>query len=228
MSDEKMATMKQAFAFLNGARKPSIARRLGEFGYGQAEWDEGWEKMRRVRATEYAEIDPTDIPVDVLNRLDAWENVWFPIARVVLERHDAALAAEIFDGLSQTSGIALLPSLTTLHERLSALYDAKDKAKKEASALLKRRGLTQEKLDELAELLKEANTFASKEALDEARRDEEAREAAREAHEAAYQDLRAYLREWSLIARTAITNGNWLRQLGLNPSGRPRRDVQEP
>ena len=224
MTTERDDLLKSALQFLKGARVPTIALRLSAFGFNDLSWKEGWTLMQEVVDSEFVPSPPPIQDTNLLTLLDDWENLWFPIIQVVLTRHNAALAAQIFDGLSQTDGMALIPSLTTLHTRLDALLKNKDKESKDAAALLAQRGINAAQLKTLADLLERATTFTSPTTLQDTAAAEEANEEARQRHEAALNALRAYLREWTLIARAAVKNGNHLRQLGLGSRGRPLRE----
>jgi hypothetical protein len=224
MATEKDELLKSTLQFLKGARVPTIALRLSAFGFNDLSWQEGWTLMQEVAGSEFVPASTTIQDTNLLTQLDDWENLWFPIIQVVLTRHNAALAAQLFDGLSQTDGMALIPSLTTLHTRLAALLKNKDKESKDAASLLAQRGINAAQLETLADLLERATTFTDPTTLKDTAAAEEALDKARQRHEAALGALRAYLREWTLIARAAVKNGNHLRQLGLVSRGRPPRE----
>jgi hypothetical protein len=222
MAIEKDELLKSTMQFLKGARVPTIALRLNAFGFNDTSWKEGWTLMQDVVDSEFT--PPTPIQdINLLNQLDDWENLWFPIIQIVLTRHNAPLAAQIFEGLTQTEGMELIPSLTTLHARLDALLKKQDKESEAAAALLIQRGVNAAQLDTLADMLKRATTFTDAATIQSAANAEETLKKVRARHEAALGALRAYLREWTLIARAAVKNGNYLRQLGLGTIGRPRR-----
>jgi hypothetical protein len=215
--------LKDTLRFLKGSRVPTIALRLSGFGFKDTDWAEGWALMQNVVDSEFTTPGTVNSDTDMLNKLDDWENLWFPIIQAVLTRHNALIAEQLFEGLSQTEGMALIPSLTKLHKRLEDLVSSNDQASLDAVALLDQRGVDATQREALGALLKRAKTFTSPTAINEAAALEQARADGRLLHEQALTALRAYLSEWSLIARAAVKNGNHLRQLGIATPGRPRR-----
>ena len=82
----------------------------------------------------------------MIEELDAFENKWFPIARVSLERHHPEMAAELFLNLSQTEGVEVAVSVRTFLERLAQMQQGVapfDAGGSEAWKLLQQRGLTE-------------------------------------------------------------------------------------
>jgi hypothetical protein len=189
--------------FMLGLRNPNIAERLARHGFKQADLDEGWE------LTKKAVGDRVDIPgyekpePGLLEKLDAWENLWFPIVRATLERQYPEVAEQVFLNLSQTSGSAVTLSVGTLIRRIEEL----ESMHQEAFALIQRRGLDAGEIQRVKGMLEKISHIGEQPPID--------MDARRREFEIAEDKLWAWYREWSAVARASISDGRLLRQLGF-------------
>jgi hypothetical protein len=201
--------------FLRGLAQPGVVDALKAYGFTGADRDEGWrllrsstgEWMTRSRPTPTRAADPT-----IIQQLDAWENRWFPIARVTLRRRKPAVADRVFLNLSQTSGIGVILTVGAFIRRVRQLEtDGPDG--QEALAILRSRGLTDDVLARAETLLKSLCDVEQDAAMV---RDPQADAARRKQAE---DGMWSWYREWSTIARKAVDDGNSLRALGLGTAG---------
>jgi hypothetical protein len=206
---------QRLLAFLMGLGNPQIARALQPYGFDQARLDEGWALLRRTTSSHLGA--PSGSPARAqIERLDAWENHWFPIASAVLKRHHPEVHAKVFHKLTQTEGSQVVLSVGTLMERLDALA-----AMGEAAVLetLSQHGLTAVVLGEARGLLGhfmqspiEAPPDGDDPVVDPVAEDA----------------MWSYYLQWSAIARRAISERRLLRQLGFRRSQRGGSDETIP
>ena len=200
-----------------GSDRNSVARELGRHGLRQRDIDEAWGLMQRAVGCEIDDPAQAEEPLalnaaEALQRLDAWENLWFPIARATLERRFPEAAEQLFAQLRQTSGHqGVILTVSIFLDRLEALLGADAGA----AQVLAERGLVQGALAEakalLAILTSVGSAAGAGDPAQRARADE------------AEQALWGWYREWSTVARTAIREPRRLRKRGLKPIGRPRK-----
>ncbi len=202
--------------FLRGIRIPRVAGALSAHGFDQPDLDEGWDLLRLASGARLNV--PTVVPFksDVYDQLDGLENMWFPICQATLERKYPAVHNAVFLNLRQTSGLEVSISMGTFVERIRKLETSKQKADKDARAVLERRGLTEAVLSQAEALLAQlkikpdAPPQKAPSAADIA-----------EAEAAMW----AWYKEWSVIARQAVHDRRLLRSLGfLTASGAPVSD----
>jgi len=195
--------------FLLGLRHRRVVTPLAAHGFSQEELDEGWQNVRAA-VGETLNVGPVTRPEPgLVERLDAWENKWFPIAGATLSRHFSEIHDEVFLNLSQTEGPQVAISVGTFLERIDALADAGGDRTK-ARKLLEKRGLDAATMAEARALLTKIGTVETGPPADI-----EAEKAEREKAEAA---MWGWYLEWSRIARTAIDDGQLLRLLGFGRS----------
>ena len=175
---------------------------LGRFGFSQATLDEGWALLRQTAAVQLDALPSQQMTREQVAQLDRWENRWFPIASAVLQRHHPEVHATVFHNLRQTQGNEVVLSVGTLVTRLEALTG--DAAS--ALATLAQHGLTEEVLREAHGLL---DGVAQPPPAEPGAEDESGLDPAAEAA------MWAYYRQWSAIARSAITDRRLLRKLGF-------------
>lgn len=205
---------KRALVFLVGLRVRAIAMALEAFGLTPAELRHGWSLFADVVRTELA-AGSAPSPA-ILTELDAWENLWFPIARATLEARHPDVHALVFKNLRQSSGIGVAISVRLFLERIDGL--GRPIAERgigaraaEVLALLASRGLTAAKLDEARALIDRLGTIEPEEGAPEPTAAEQ---------EAAEKAMWAWYLEWSEIARAVITNRRQLRELGFLKTAR--------
>ena len=107
---------------LLGLRNARVAAALRAHGFKNEDLTEGWTLLRAVGKTKLdAEPEPPVLDADALQRLDEWENKWFPITSATLTRHAPEVAKWFFKNLSQTEGPAVILSVGTFVERFANL-----------------------------------------------------------------------------------------------------------
>jgi hypothetical protein len=201
---------------LMGLRNARVASALAGHGFTKADLDEGWERLSgltRKRLGVRIQIrDP-----QLIEALDAFENKWFPIVRLSLERHFPQIATLLFLNLSQTEGIEVAVSVRTLLERLSEMkegaapYGAEGP---EAILLLVERGFTPERVAEAELMLELVGEFS----------DEPEPRVSPEEEQAAEDALWTWYLEWGGIARNVVSDRRLLRNLGFLQSRRSSDD----
>jgi hypothetical protein len=198
---------QQVAVFLVALRHPRIARALRRHGFREADRLEGHRLLRELTDGVLDEevSSATSPSAALLRRLDEWENKWFPIAEISLrfrfpEAHDF-----VFRNLRQTEGAELIVGVGTLVSRLDELPERAPRGA-EARALLEDRGLDEHVLGiaraALHELDEEPELPAPPAISD-------AEFARREAA------MWRWYREWSTIARLAVTDRRLLRSMGF-------------
>ncbi len=209
----------QMARLLLGIPNARVFEALAAHGFTKADYEEGWTLLRRVASARIREQEPAPPSVDVVSRVDAWEDRWFAIIQATINRVDPMLSEEVFHGLSQADGPAAVETVRTLLARLDALRSSKD-GRSRASERLERRGLTPAVLDEVRKLLSPVDAAS---AAPGAGRDELTAQDIRAAEEA----MRGYYDEWSTIARSAVSDRRLLRRLGLSTAKRSRDEDEE-
>jgi hypothetical protein len=195
---------QRVLVFLMGLANPANLRALQQYGFDQTALDEGWALLRRSASSRLGVPRVTAAKRDHVERLDAWENHWFPISAAVLQRNHPAAYAVVFHNLSQTEGNEVVLSVGTFLERLSELAASGDTA---VMTTLSKHGLTEEVLGEARGLLDQMMQPPAEEAPPAGA----AHVFDREAEDAMW----SYYLQWSAIARRAITDRRLLRQLGF-------------
>ncbi len=198
---------------LMGLRHRRIASTLAQHGFTQEDLDTGWELLRGV-VGKRLDVSPVKDPDPrALQDLDAWENKWFPIARVSLAHRYPAVHDEVFLNLSQTSGAEVVISVGMFIKRLATLESGDSAAVRvQARQLLTRRGLTPGIIADAESLIGRLSTVEEPALVDLAE--------IRAARDRAEEMMWVWYLEWSTIARTAIRDGRLLRILGFGR--RPR------
>ncbi len=206
--------------WLPGCGTPAWPRRVPAHGFKNDDLTEGWTLLRAVGKTKLdAEPEQPVLDADALQRLDEWENKWFPITSATLARHAPEVAKWFFKNLSQTEGPAVILSVGTYLERFGNLTqpEAKGGPKtggKAAKQKLVERGLTDDVLKEAQALLDKLGGFSGPIPDLPDLEEEEAQLAGAE------DAMWAWYLEWSQIARTSIKQRGLLRKLGFLQGGR--------
>ena len=121
--------------FLLGVRAPRVALALSEFGFKQADMQEGWALIHALGKGRLLVARPAPLGgAETLRALDAWENRWFPIAHAALERRFPAArealarsaghvreAALLLEELARSDASAVGAASRLNAERLAAL-----------------------------------------------------------------------------------------------------------
>jgi hypothetical protein len=214
MSDEDRS--ERVIRFLMGLRDAGVAHALKGRGFTEDDRRQGY---RLLEAQTEGSLDaPAPAPsnrTELLARLDAWENEWYPIAFASLRSRFPAVHEHVFRNLGQTSGLELVIYVDRFVSRLDQLEASGVDGATDALALLAQRGLTaaviadgRARLDALVGPLPAPEPESAPTPEELARRD------------AALWD---YYLEWSAIARVAIKEPRLLRKLGFGTRGRPKR-----
>jgi hypothetical protein len=194
---------QRVLRFLMGLQTERAAQALADYGFNDAELDEGWFLLRAATINRLAVV-PRETDASMLLRLDEWENRWLVVGEAGLRRRFPAVADKVFLNLSRTTGPEVVVSVTTFVERVEALGATdEDKAARE---LLTQRGLTQAVIDEAKAML--ASMRKMKPPVVVTPPDPEALEQAEAA-------LWSWYRDWSAIARIAIQDRRILASLGF-------------
>jgi hypothetical protein len=194
---------QRVLRFLMGLQTQRIAQALADYGFNDAELDEGWQLLRDA-TTDRLGVAPREVDASVLLRLDEWENRWLVVGEAGLRRRFPAVADKVFLNLSRTTGPEVVVSVTTFIERVEALNTTEEE--KAARELLTQRGLTQPVIEEAKAML--ASMRKMKPPVVVTPPDPEALARA----EATLWDW--YL-DWSAVARVAIQDKRLLASLGF-------------
>lgn len=205
---------------LLGLRNARVAAALRAHGFTNDDLAEGWTLLRAVGKTKLdAEPEQPVLDADALQRLDEWENKWFPITSATLSRRAPEVAKWFFKNLSQTEGPAVILSVGTFLERFGKLDKPESKGGpkaggKAAKEKLLERGLTADVLQEAQALLDKLGGFSGPiPDLPDLEEEEAQLTGAEDA-------MWAWYLEWSQIARTSIKQRGLLRRLGFLQGGR--------
>lgn len=214
--------------FLLMVRDPSLFAAALAHGYTPAEHEEGWGLFRRASGEGQAMrvapqgAAPRSLFLDQeLQALDAFENLWFPRVRAVIERvvpseHRATFLATFFRDLTQQPlGPGVILSVRGLVERLAALPTSGLPGAAAVRDTLRTRGLTDDVLAAMRARVAALETIpalpATPAAPVAADSDAAPDHAARRA---AYEALSAWFNDWGTTLRS-VYNKRELVQLGL-------------
>ena len=206
---------KRVLVFLVGLRLHAIAIAMEAFGLSPPELQHGWSLFGDVVRTKLAS-GRAPSPA-IVTELDAWENVWFPVASASLKNRYPEVHAVVFKNLAQSSGLTVVMVVRTMIERLDGLGrpvadGGIGPQATEVLALLASRGLTAAKLGEARALIDKLGTVEPASSV--------AREPTTAEQDAAEKAMWAWYLEWSEIARAVITNRRHLRTLGFLKTAR--------
>lgn len=196
----------RALEFLMGLREPIVSEALVAHGFTDADRDEGYALLNALTAGRLGTSPGAPRDASALERLDAWENLWFPIAEVTLRTRAPQVHANVFLNLRQASGDEVVVSVTTLLERIAALRTDGSAESASALGLLAKRGLDDARLAEGRALLDAAKAAIVPKPVSKV--DPATVEAAEKA-------LWTWYLEWSGIARATIHDRRALRALGF-------------
>lgn len=191
---------------LLGVSTPRVASSLAAYGFGEKDVNEGWERLRALSGRRFASRASAAPDPSLLERLDAFENQWFPVARATLRRHHPEVGDWLFDDLDRTESLDVALSVGTFLDRLARLEKLDLPGAGAALILLARRGLTDGVVAEARSLLGQ---------LPKGRESPVARGVTPGERRAAEEALWSWYLEWSQIARVAIHDPRLLARLGL-------------
>jgi hypothetical protein len=189
---------------MRGLNNPRVGRRMLRHGFTQADLEEGWRLFMEAVGSKLSIARHLPPDPGLFERLDAWENYWFPVVFATLQRHYPEICDEVFLNLKQTEGVEVAITVGTLVRRVREMQRRDAEEQQAAAQLLEKRGLDEETLAQAEAMLGELRT--DPEALEPAPTVDQA---------AAVEAMWAWYLEWSSIARQAIQNRNLLRALGF-------------
>jgi len=198
--------------FLVGLRNPSVATALASYGFKEEDMAEGWALVHALGKGKLAVLPGQPRDMEVLLKLDAWENHWFPVSSASLERRFPAVFARMFLNLQQAEGPEVAITVRTYVDRYDELSAPESKYGPEgvkARDLLATRGVTPAVVDEARNLLAQLTKVAAAPISQASVAEQEAE------LEKAEDALWAWYLEWSKVARIAIKQRALLRQLGF-------------
>jgi hypothetical protein len=204
--------------FLMGLKQPVAIEVLKARGFTQNDLEDGWRWLRVLARSRLEGASPI-IAEDHLGEIHTFENEWYPVARLTLDRHHPAGAEYLFAKLPQTGGTDVVVSVQLFLERLTALASGQSPLGEEgvkARALLAQRGLTPQVAAEAQALLDQIgalNEGAPPPSVDETAEAEQA--------------LWAWYLEWGGIARHSITDRRLLRSLGFLKPTRGGKNAED-
>ncbi|XYH95155.1 hypothetical protein ACMHYB_46325 [Sorangium sp. So ce1128] len=162
--------LERSLKLLVNIQTAPFSARARREGYTADEHREGWRLLRLASG----EAKPLEHLFDevanggvvegaerlrLLQDVDAFENTWFPRTRVVIRRvvpraRREAFEAAFFKNLEQQPlGPAVIVSVRTFLSRLDGLSQSNDADAKEVRKTLVKRGLTEEKLKDVRDML---------------------------------------------------------------------------
>lgn len=207
--------VNRVVTFLMGVRQRRSSMALRAHGFTQSDMDEGVKLLNAVIGARMS-TSPVALESRDVEKLDQWENVWFPIADATLTRNYPSVREKLFLNLSQTDGPEVVVSVGIFVQRLAALHGG-TKEERGAYELLSRRGLNADVIGQAQKLLERVRRLEEPEEVD--------LEKERAEQKAAEDAMWAWYLEWSSIARTAIQDGRVLQSLGfLRPNRREREE----
>ncbi|MCB9544273.1 MAG: hypothetical protein H6706_00090 [Myxococcales bacterium] len=234
--------LARAQRMLVGLADPGVARRAEAAGYDAEEHEAGWRafEVASGRQRPFGVLlqvatasDTAEAPglAARYGALDAFENKWFPRARMAIRRfvanevRDRVEAAFFAELAQQPLGPGVVGSVARFLERLEGLAASDAPGAAEAVASLQKKGLDAAEVARMQGLLAEARALGpSAPPPAELAGQVEAMNAERRA---ALDTLRRWLNDWSLVFRDELPH-NDRQRLGLSrKGGRPRKVVEE-
>lgn len=194
---------RRVLGFLHGLNDPRAGSALAASGFTNADLDEGWRLLREVKAVHITKA-PACVNPRTLADLDGWENRWFAICKVTLQRHHPEVHDRVFAELAQQAGVDVISSVTTFLERIAELDEATDAESMAARRLLEARGLRAHTIAEAKTML---DTLSAPSQRPPPLLDTPELQAERDAA------LFGWYQEWCAIAQTTIRDRNVLRGL---------------
>jgi hypothetical protein len=170
-------------------------------GFAEADRQEGWRYLHAVATTRLPQRAAGRPRLRLLERLEAWEGVWFPVASAALGERFPSVHAWLFRDLPQDDAETLVALVAVFLQRLLRMpfEPALGASGAEARELLARQGIDDSTVRIASDLLELVCTAQDRDPTDPGA-------------EAA---LRNWYSRWSEIAQVAITDREVLRALGF-------------
>ena len=208
--------------FLLATLDPRILFLLVLRGFNNEARREGWDLFLKAGGREADLRDcglSSNRVEELLDQLNAWENVWFDVADAALGRLHPEVRERLFHKLGKTSGNEVVFTVSTMLDRLDALeQDGLEKP----LALLASRGLTPDVRAKAREWLHE---LTSGEIPLSTMPDAAAEEERQQAQAAMW---KWYL-DWSKTARTIIKRKDLRIKMGISsPTSHDAEDDEDP
>jgi len=211
--------------FLVGLRNPAIATALSNYGFTDQDMAEGWGLVHALGKGKLALLPAQPRDKELLGKLDAWENHWFPVSTASLERRFPGVFARMFLNLQQAEGPQVAVTVRTFVDRYDEL-GAPDSAYgadgTKARELLTTRGVTPAVVDEARNMLAQLTKVDSVPIPQASMHEQEVE------LERAEDALWGWYLEWSKVARVAIKQRALLRQLGFLARHAAEEDASSP
>ncbi len=215
--------VSKVFKLFEGLRDPRVAHAMNGYGMDKDDIEEGRALIAALTEVKFASPPAKVTGATTFEKLDLWENRWFPIANASIERRHPAVHAQLFANLKQAVGAEAMMTVSTFvsrYDQMAAGEGGYGDEGKAAAQLLAKRSLTAAVVDEARALLAELGDVERAEVAPILTANE------REAMDRAETELWKWYREWSRIARQAVTQPALLRALGLGKKSKV--DEEEP
>lgn len=241
LTSKDQSLLAKALRFLVNVQKPAYARIAQAHGYNGKEHTEGWHLHRAASgesqalavvfgmATAQPALDDAQMPT--LRAIDAFENLWFPRTRAIIQRvvpaeHAERFEASFFHELSQQPlGPEVITSVSTYVARLEALETSKEVGAHEVRETLRQRGLTREAVNTVKAQIASLRTLMPATAVKPV--DANAVANARAEQRDALTKLRAWYNDWAAMLRPVYSRRQLL-TLGLVTASRATDEAEEP
>lgn len=199
--------IQRSVRFLLGLADPRVQAELVPHGFDQAALERARELVNAAVIPEFRPAEPAEQEAH-LAELAEFQRRYYRIIKSALKLHHPKVLAWTLNRLPPVRGKELLTAIPILVERLRELEAGSSPHGKEgqtAMALLAARGLNDEVLKSVERTIEKAKTYRRK-PNDTSHLKEQT---------SAAEALWAFYVEWSVIARTAITDRASLRALGF-------------
>jgi hypothetical protein len=222
------ATPMRVAKFLSAVgTMPVVRAALAAAGYTEKDHDQRWALFHAVSGYEAPDVGfqtVNDPKVSAaIATIDAWDEDGFRIVRAALSRLHPAQAKTVLAGIGASTGAQAVIGVRTLLERIDTLAKSKDKGDRAAVATLEARGITKEKRNELAALVKVAEKGTSASPPDASAAKAATTAAAK--RQTALVELRAWFEDWSEMARATVKRRDRLIRLGLATRKSPTKSA---
>ncbi|WP_437645054.1 hypothetical protein [Sorangium sp. So ce362] len=233
--------LERSLKLLVNIQTTPFSERARREGYTADEHREGW-RLLRVASGEEKPLEHLFVEVAnggvlqgaerlrLLQDVDAFENMWFPRTHVVIRRvvpraRRDAFEAAFFKNLEQQPlGPAVIVSVRTFLSRLDGLSQSSDEDAKKVRQTLVRRGLTEEKLKDVRDLLGKLEVGGGPLPQRKVSAAELAK--AQQAQREALDDLRDWFNDWATTFRQVFGTKAQLK-LGLTSAKRASTGKKE-